>query len=530
MSGLVRVAVYTKTDSFIANVPRRSGVQWLDELNAVGSGSFDLHLDDEILVQHPNLLAGTNVVRFFVGGVAVKAWLVESVLPAEVEENEDQRLVTVSGRGAGAAGQNAIVYPEYGLRLTISDLRAFDYSSKDGDWRLPAEWVVPAGVRQDQDTTARRGNPKLWPDPAAQWLWETDPTLSADPGYHWFRGTFTVPSPGANCRVFASFDNDGEVRLDGEEIISSDPETAYNWQSTFAYTTFLAPGLHTLAAEVLNRSSPGNPTNPGAYLASVYTLSAAGALASNLYRTSPASTICKPYGDPPGWTGAQVVKTLLEEGEARGAALANLDHSGWDGAVDSNGAAWLTRTDRQLRIGTTDLLDVLTQVSEVGLDWNVEPTSPLRLDLFRRRGTDRRSSVRLLPAKDLLRAAPLTNYASLRNAGLVRHALGWTEVLDVGSIGSYDRREVGITAGGVGSAEAATEVARALFVDTARPEVTIPVTFTSASGPQPYVDFFVGDTVTSVGASGGLGAGRVMGLAGSEAEGHVVYTADLYPR
>lgn len=219
----IRVSIYASDGvNLIANIPRRRNVKWQDEVNSPGSASFDIHLDDPVVQNHPGLLDEFNVVRFFQNGVARKAWIIEDMSPARVSSSGPSgRWATVSGRGPASALEAAVVYPEYGLRDLVSEDRAFNFASADGPWRNPAEWVTPAGATFLASATLRNHSPKDWPDPNAQWLWSTNPLLTAPAGPNWFRSTISL-TENTPVVLYATADNQLEaIYIDGEVVQSS---------------------------------------------------------------------------------------------------------------------------------------------------------------------------------------------------------------------------------------------------------------------------------------------------------------------
>lgn len=114
----IAIAVYRRSDptQLIDYVPRSKRRSWLDELADVGSGSFQVHVDDDTLEAHPDLLDYGNVVRCYLDGVLRFAWIIEDARLTGVSDGEDAGLWwTVSGRGALARLEDAAVYPAGGL-------------------------------------------------------------------------------------------------------------------------------------------------------------------------------------------------------------------------------------------------------------------------------------------------------------------------------------------------------------------------------------------------------------------------------
>lgn len=527
MTSAVAVSVYESDGStLITAVPRHTGAQWLDEMNADGSGQFSIHLDDAILVSHPQLLDGGNIVKLGpTGDPARFAFQVEDVAPTLTSSGERaERFVTVSGRGVRSLLQLGTVWPEYGLRDTTSDERAFDFSSAEGDWYVSADWDVPLGVLQSADPTARANNPQSWPDPTAQWIWSSDPTASSAAGRNWFRGEFTLGVGGGAVTVFASCDNWMSLRLNGDVIVETDMDEPFAWRETYKFSVLLPEGTHVIAAAVDNYDAGG--LNPGAFLCSVMDVDSAGLPLSVILNTNPTDFLVRGYGDPPGWHGAQIIDTLLAECQARGPSPLDPITLGFTGTLDSDGQAWDDIQDRTFDVND-DLLDVLNQVAELAMDTSMTPA--LVLEAWKTRGSDLSATVEIEAGEHITSQVPTLRHGSVRNCGLVRFGNGWVDVEDSASVAAHGRRETGLSVGNAQSSRQAQAVADALFEEMAQPQVTLPLSITSATGPQPYTDFNNGDVITAPGVLGVPGPARVMSIAAADADNHITWDLDLYP-
>jgi hypothetical protein len=520
---VISVDVFTPDGAtLIAHVPRRTGVTWQEQLNDPGSGQFDLHLDDAVLAAHPTLLTEFNIVRFSQGATVVKAWQMEEFLPTRVGTAEvAARTVTVKGRGLSSLLDTAVVYPERGIvQNTTTDQRAFNFASKDGPWRVTADWFAPSAVLYTGDTTARMGFPADWPDPLASWIWSSDPNSTSPSGTNWFRSEFTLATA-KDLSFFATADNSMSLYLNGELILETDPVGVRAWKTTSVVNMTLPAGTHTFAAAVIN-APPAAGTNPAGFLASVYDGT------SFILRTSSSSFTVHSYANPPGWHGASILSLLTAEAQARGVTSLLPVTFGYSETLDSAGQAWTDRRARTLPIGNLDLLACAGQLKEGSFDFEID--SNLVLQAWKKRGTDRRATVALTPNVDVLAATATSRVGRVRNEALVRWALGWLEVADSASRTAHGRRETGISAGNATTASEATSTATAGFEEIATPETTIPVSTTSMKGQQPYSDFFLGDTISCPAAFTGQAPARVMAITATEADNTVLtYNFDVYP-
>lgn len=250
MSGL-RFQVFDPTNTtFLGELTTASDGEFVDEYNGPGFGKVTVLLDSA----DAGLLLRDRVVRVLYEGSARFSWFIET-LDRTLADRSGQQLLTVSGRGLLAWLEDAVVYPQGGLRETSSAERPFNYASEDGPWKSSVTWSAPVGVKWSDDTSPRAGLPANWPDKDAMWIWSTDPDGQTVPEgtINYFRSTFTL-TDSARIKFFATADNYFELYLDGTLVMSSDrfTENAPSFAQQTSYTTRLGAGEHTLAARVRN--------------------------------------------------------------------------------------------------------------------------------------------------------------------------------------------------------------------------------------------------------------------------------------
>lgn len=544
MAAPVRVAIYEPDGlTFITNVPRRRNVKWQDEVNTAGSAGFDIPLDDPLLVTFPNLLDDYNIVKFYVGDNPVKSWIIESKQPVQAAQGEGaDRWVTLTGRGLVAALEAVIVYPEYDLTETTSEDRHFNYASLDGEWRITSEWAIPTGVKWS-DSTQWAHTPPHWPDPDAYWVWyggaggALRPEDNHAPGTNWFRAIFTT-TVRQDVRVYATADNQLDaVYIDGEVVLSSGPSTKTAYKKSYFFDVFgLGPGVHTLAAAVNNLSDTGGSVNtPAGFICTIFRLDGAGKpTTDNVFRSVPGEFVVKPYGSVPGWNGASILKQLIVEAQDRNVDSVTGMTFDFDNVNDSNGVPWDDIQDRAVKIATTDLFDIATQLIELTLDLDID--ADLVVHAYRKRGTDRSATVRILPAHDAIATTAQTQAARVRNQVLVKFDGGWIELFAAASKDAYGRREAGLSLGTSASVGQTVLVGTAAIQEVAQPDTTITVSNTNLAGPQPYVDYYLGDTILTPNALPipgqyiNMEKSRVMSITGSEqGEGTIQWDLEFYP-
>lgn len=245
--------VYDPTNTnLLGTLSQVLNAEFSDEFNAAGYGTVQVPLSS---TADKALLVKDNVVRVKYQSSTRYAWFIE-VLEQELAMGSGQQVITASGRGLLAWLDDAVVYPQGGLADFSSDQRPFNFASADGAWKSSVTWSAPQTVLWKNDTTARKGLPVKWRsiDPDARWIWATDPTAMVERGtVNFFRGTFTLTET-TRVKMWASFDNFGQVWLDGTLVMDSSRfnETAPSYAQFTTFVARLGKGTHTVAARVRN--------------------------------------------------------------------------------------------------------------------------------------------------------------------------------------------------------------------------------------------------------------------------------------
>lgn len=249
VSGLTLQVWDAENQTYVGTLDQVVGSEMVDEFNAAGYGTCAVPL----LSADADLLVKDAVIRVVYEGEVRFAWFVETI-ERELADGSNQYVLRASGRGLLGWLDDAIVYPQAGLADFIAVDRPFNFAAKDGTWRQTGDFSNALGVRWDEDDTAREKLPIGWKDPAAQWIWKTDPTEAVQRGtVNYMRRTFTL-SESKRIKFWASCDNFMEVYLDGTLIMSSTnfDDNAASFTQIAKFTTRLGAGEHTLAARVRN--------------------------------------------------------------------------------------------------------------------------------------------------------------------------------------------------------------------------------------------------------------------------------------
>lgn len=530
----VHTTAYTSAGTFLAHLPRRNGVAWMAENNLPGTGSARLRLAD----LEADGLSPFNIVRHTLSGRAHE--FIYEATGAEQDSDDGERFVTMSGRGTLAILENAVVFPEYTFQLGTADDRSFDYGSKEGSWYIASEWKTPVGIPQGSPASVRKGFPRGWPDRKCEWIWSRNPNAKSPNGKNHFRGSFTLAAR-RRIRIWAVGDDRMELQLNGEVILR---HANNHWRKPKAVTLTLEAGTYLLAAEVEN-TTRGTDDKSG-FLCLVAEVNEKDKIVRIIKRTRPSTWKVRGYKPtPPGWYPAQILKTLVEEAQARSVdGFAGITF-GFTDTHDSDGRLWTDRVDIAFGVSTTSLLDVVAQLVENGL--NVEMAPGLVLNAYISRGFDRTSAVTLahvtagsgdqgIPTptgerRPAVRKVGQGVHSKIKNVGAVRHRHGWEIVEDSPSQAEHGIREGGLILGRAASQTQAATIAGKWYRDTGQPETTIQVTTTSAKGPQPFVDYNLFDLVLAPGLSGDYAPHRVLSITAREDDdtGLILWTHELYP-
>jgi hypothetical protein len=251
MSNGLRLEVFDPTNTtLVGEITNGIDIQFVDEFNAPGYGTVTVLLDSADAA----LIARDRVVRVTYQDAVRFAWVIES-LDRTLVDDSNQQLMVVAGPGILSWLNDAIVYPQAGLRENYVGERPFNFAAEDGNWTQTAGFQNAQGVRWKNDTTVRQNLPARWPDPAAFWIWKTDPESKTVPAgtVNYMRKTFTL-SARTRITFWATADNFFELWLDGQELMSSSrfTEDSPSFAQMTKATRVLGAGDHTLAARVRN--------------------------------------------------------------------------------------------------------------------------------------------------------------------------------------------------------------------------------------------------------------------------------------
>jgi hypothetical protein len=340
----------------------------------LGTGEVELLNTDADLAQ---VWDHECCVRFEIMGRAAFTMIVNELNHTAIAEGEehDQR-TKLSGRAHISCLEESVVYPPNGHDAKpFADDRIFSWPSPDYNdtwWgaadllvtQAPGALVFPGGGTRPPllDDTGANGSywenavTEGWPDPTAWWIWAHWPNSRewAPEGTCYFRRKFTTDAATAQVLMYVILDDGGEVWFDG---IGPVIEPTYGIEPTglYTYTVDVTPGVHTLAIKATNDPpDPARPDrhNPGGVLFTCYGIDALGGFSGTgpIFHSDDGWSIVEYPPQPPGMTPGEVIRHVIQEGQARGCfpeiTLA------FDDTFDSAGKAWPITGDISTKIGT----------------------------------------------------------------------------------------------------------------------------------------------------------------------------------
>lgn len=262
----LQVFAYNDPTKFLDILPGRTVPVFLDEMKQQGAGSFTISKSDQKVLSNPHLLDYRNVIKAVRDGRVEGAMIVGSKQDNIIDSDEvNSKTVEVSGEGLKGWFRDAVVYPFRPLTAKSSDTRIFNWAApRDFDY-VQAGFVNAYNIA-NYELVPPKGSinpwkykPAEWPDcPQAKWVWgrpkPSSKSFVQPIGYNYFRYDFNISAGNAarGYSLFCAADDNFVAYLDGEEIITSDPNGA---STTYRYDIdagTLQAGNHTIGVRVYN--------------------------------------------------------------------------------------------------------------------------------------------------------------------------------------------------------------------------------------------------------------------------------------
>lgn len=514
-----RVRLFDRTGStLVANLGSAFDIEWQDVDNGPGIGRFKVALSD---LDAALIRLGQVVYCDLYDRLNVYSWIVEQYPQSRIQgEEELGQVMEVSGRGAACVMGTALCYPYGGIdAVPVRSVRSFSFASPD--YVEGAGWHSATAIAQQGDmttywtmflpeTTHKSSAPGAWPylPIIPYWIWSQDDNTVTGKSY--FRETWTTADP-ADVTIIATGDNYWTMYLDGVPILG-DNENLSAWEEHRSMTMLLPAGDHTAAVVVDNVYVAGLDVaaNPGGFLMAITLPNADPALAPDLMLLSDSGWNALAYpANEPGWTPGQIIIKLIQEAQAR-SLLTNVS---WDftGTTDSSGAAWQEIPELGVNVGSS-LLTTLDQLVKDGwIEWAMTPSGWV-LQMWNQGNRGSTTSVVFAEAVNIGEA----NYEpahTIVNRLLVSYGKGLFIVNDAASQATWGIYEGFLTLDTPDMVEA-TRLANASIAEAADAElaVTMRIEPYLSSPDRPYVNFYVGDTVTGPSEVGTPRSYQVLGL------------------
>jgi hypothetical protein len=481
---------------------------WEDLLTETGAGSVNLQNDDSDLAG----IADGDLLRSYVDGTEAFQWLVERRRRHSVAQGEEHdQFTTLAGRGAIAVTEEAVCYPSRGTESTpVEVVRVFGFASLP-DSELAGWPTATKMFTQGLPSTYYTGHPIGFPDAQAEGIWDASGSQADAPvGFCHFAdpGTFTLAAP-SPVSIFWTCDDAGDLYVNGVWVDRIEPPfRTEGWRECRRVTIDLPAGTFTVRARCRNYQPTVVGANPGMFLASIWTTDGHGILDTLIGHTDQTWRCLGYPAAPPGYTIGRVLKTLVDEAQARG-ELAGVTLA-FDENIDSAGSPWPVLAEIGVEVGR-DLWSTIRSLLDVYVDvWM--PPGALALHAYDHdtRGTTPGITLSQTtnPATSSVVSLDHDKDANNVTCALVQWSGGWLEV----DSGASPRKTATFKYGEEVRTidEARTRATADLAALAARTQVTLeqePVT-----GKKPYVNYRVGDTVTVPNESGGTTAERVVGL------------------
>lgn len=490
--------------TLIGALTNARNIKWQDILSQSGTASFEIPLDDTITAS----IADRCIVKFSLYG-AVRFGCRISTEAVQLAVDGRRWLRFENQPGLLQMLADALVMPEYGLdaaslgaNSTAAGSRIFGFMSIDGPWRVTADWQAPLASSWATDPY----RPKSPPDLAINnpdWIAFDDPTDPTVPNgtYNYFRCLMTVPGIDVVSLQFTfTGDNFFTLYFDGVELISADLTQPFGWMTSKQVSVNALPGDHMLAAKVLNAGIGPPVPGPMGLIGVVYNLDAATGQRTTVFVQTDTVNWIVAKTPVPGWTRAQVLKKLVEEAQAVPCAGPAALTIGFTDTDDSASVPWADAPDEYtFSVASSNLADIATQLTESGMDVDVDP-STMTLNAWVRRGSNLSGSVELKlgDASGTLRGyetkktvARFTDVISQLSDGT------WVQTTDAAAVTALGGHvQVGLALGSTSTPDSAMRLSEGLLAESAIPQIEVTSQPSALAGAQAYIDYQMGDTIT----------------------------------
>lgn len=486
---LPTVVLYDEDNRWLASAPLAEGIKYQETLSDPGSASLRLPL-----TAAGSATPGRFVKVFWQGKCRQAAELDDSGVDLAVEGKLFRQWDNLPGVLNLLA--KGCVWPEYGLDRTYSSERTFGWMAVRGAWYASGNWTPAVGVHYQADTGFRQFKPASLSYPNPYWIAKHGAYHDEDAGtVQYMRHIFHTFGGDIDYQILATFDDHGELWLDGEQIIAPAPQQSKQWTQLVQVKGTLQAGAHVLAAKVRNGK---HRSNPMALILALQQLKKNGDVVTGLpiARTSPYWNVSDVL---PGFRRGDVVRRNVFENRAHDIPALSLIRLDFTDENDTTGADWADDPDVYTRAVGEDLLTMVQALAEKDFDIGLDPDT-FKLQAWNLRGVDRtgtvliqrgQASVGSLLTGEVDRRAPKFTVLLFQLADTT-----WQEYQDDDLVAAYGRIVATVSAGATNTERQAEHTARAMFREQTLADVSFTATLTTLDGPKPYRDFHVGDRIS----------------------------------
>jgi hypothetical protein len=484
--------VYDEDDTtLLASLTHDRNRKWKDTLSEVGTWSLDLLARDT----EAAYLLPDRIVRFELDGVVRYGGVIAQPDRKSIDQAEEVgELLNVTGAGLLAVLDRAIVYPELGVGRLSSSQRYFTFAASAFD---DSAWTAAVQIKRQGDTTVAQWvgstgapSPDGWPDPNAWWIWSRAQTGATPPqpvGASYFRKSFTLAAQ-TPVSIYITADDGYELYLDGDLVNSE--LAAFMWANTTRIDVLLSAGTHELAIAGTNIDRPSTEsTNVAGILCSVMQATQGGDSVGSVIVHTDSSWKCSDYPTTaPTMTAGTILKTLIDEAQARG-ALTGLSYD-FTGSHDSAGNAWTVAVDVNYQVGMS-YLDVVRNLAGVAIDVRVDPAT-LTLQAY---NIGTLGSVKAVTLEQGVHFTSLVHQmdAPVATEALIQYQDGtWAER----TTGVTPRKETYLSLCGAPSIDQANRQADSVLALDSVEVVHVTWGCAAVTGAAPLVNWGVGDKIT----------------------------------
>lgn len=473
-------------------------ITWQDELSKVGSGSFEIPLDDAMTAS----ITDRCIVKFTLfGSVRSGCRIVSEAIQLAVNGRRWLRFENQPGL-LQLLGDGILLSEIYPLVGNSPSDRIFGYMSLAFAGVLdPADWTVPTQTALQSDVRANYPPDLFALNPS--WMAFADPdTPQAAGTTNYFRYGFTVAGPDPIQVEFVfTADNFLTLYFDAVQVIAPDMTKPFGWRTTATVTLTVQPGDHIIGATVFNAWSEWS-NNALALIGAAWTLDSAGNRSSLLLETVGSSWAVNDGTTFPGWTRGQVLWQVVGELQNRSVFGPSQLTIGFTLTDDTDGNPWTDApAEYHFPIANINGSDIATQLSESGIDVAVDPDT-MTLNCWVRKGVDLSGTVELKLGELTAADGKLKSYET--TSTVARFTDVYTQLADGTWLLTFDAAartavgggvEVGLALGSAGSMSTAAQIAAAQLAESAIPQIAVTGEPTALVGAQAYVDYQLGDTI-----------------------------------